>query len=736
LVGGSPATAVGCGAGDHHNEENMPGKKRPVRPASKDNKSADLERDAAAAGEVLTTNQGLALSDDQNSLKAGLRGPTLLEDFHFREKITHFDHERIPERVVHARGTAAHGFFQVYEPLGELTRAGLFQDPSERTPVFVRFSTVAGSRGSADTPRDVRGFAVKFYTNEGVWDLVGNNIPVFFIQDAIKFPDFIHAVKPEPHNEIPQAASAHDTFWDFISLTPESMHMMMWVMSDRAFPRSFAMMEGFGIHTFRLVNAKGKSRFVKFHWKPIKGVHSLVWDEAQKIAGKDPDFNRRDLWEAIERGDFPEWELGFQIVEERDEHKFDFDLLDPTKIIPEELVPVRRVGKMVLNRNPDNFFAETEQVAFHPAHVVPGVDFSNDPLLQGRLFSYIDTQIKRVGPNFAQLPINRPTCPFSNNQRDGEGQQLIHGGRVAYFPNSLARGCPAQSPEGMASFSSFAEKMDGAKVRRRSESFADHFSQATLFWNSMSAWEKDHIAAAFSFELNMVETAAVRERVLNELLANVADELAQKVGLRIGIIPKRRNPTGITPEASAPPVKLSKGATKSSAALSMDRAADGIKGRKVAILAADGVAGKQIAQTKTALAAEGALCEVIARFKGAIKGDDGKSIMVDRPAPNAPSVIYDAVFIPGGKASVAALMASPLAVDFVKEAYLHCKPIGALDEGVDLLVKAEIAKSSNDEKVSTARGVVTTRDRNFGGFVKAFILAMAAHRHFDRQIEQ
>jgi catalase len=402
---------------------------------SKDDKSAALEHDTAEPGEILTTNQGLQVTDDQNSLKAGVRGPTLLEDFHFREKITHFDHERIPERVVHARGAAAHGYFQVYEPLTELTKARVFQDPSQKTPVFVRFSTVAGSRGSADTPRDVRGFAVKLYTDEGVWDLVGNNMPVFFIQDAIKFPDFIHAVKPEPNNEIPQAASAHDTFWDFISLTPESMHMMMWVMSDRALPRSFATMEGFGIHTFRLINDKGKSRFVKFHWKPVKGIHSLVWDEAQKIAGKDPDFNRRDLWESIERGDFPEWELGFQIVEEKDEHKFGFDLLDPTKIIPEELVPVRRVGKMVLNRNPENFFAETEQVAFHPGHIVPGIDFTNDPLLQGRLFSYIDTQIKRVGPNFAQLPINRPTCPFSNNQRDGESQQIIFKGRVSYFPN-------------------------------------------------------------------------------------------------------------------------------------------------------------------------------------------------------------------------------------------------------------------------------------------------------------
>jgi catalase len=710
-------------------------KKRSNVTIGKDNKSADLNRDTAGPGDVLTTNQGLQISDDQNSLKAGVRGPTLLEDFHFREKITHFDHERIPERVVHARGTAAHGFFQVYEPLAELTKAKVFQNPTQKTPVFVRFSTVAGSRGSADTPRDVRGFAVKLYTDEGVWDLVGNNMPVFFIQDAIKFPDFIHAVKPEPHNEIPQAASAHDTFWDFISLTPESMHMMMWVMSDRALPRSLAMMEGFGIHTFRLINDKGKSRFVKFHWKPVKGIHSLVWDEAQKIAGKDADFNRRDLWESIERGDFPEWELGLQIVEEKDEHKFGFDLLDPTKIIPEELVPVRRVGKMVLNRNPDNFFAETEQVAFHPGHIVPGIDFSNDPLLQGRLFSYIDTQIKRVGPNFAQLPINRPTCPFSNNQRDGESQQIIHKGRVSYFPNSLANGCPAQSPEGMAAFSSHAEKMDGAKIRERSPSFADHFSQATLFWNSMATWEKEHIVAAFSFELNMVETPAVRERVLNELLANVADELAEKVGERIGIAPKRRNPVGITPEASAPPTKQSRDAIKSSPALSMDRPPNGIKGRKVAILAADGVDSREITQMKSALMTEGALCDVIAKFAGTIQGADGRPVVVSKAAPNAPSVIYDAVFVPGGEASVAALIAFPLAVDFVKEAYLHCKPIAAAGEGVQLLAKAQVPIPSEEGKISSVQGVVTTARGDASSLAKAFIRAIAAHRHFDRKVD-
>ena len=454
------------------------------------NKTSDLALDTVEPGEVMSGNQGVKISDDQNSLKAGPRGPTLMEDFHLREKITHFDHERIPERVVHARGAAAHGVFRVYEDLSDLTMAGLLTDPSRETPVFVRFSTVAGSRGSTDCARDVRGFAVKFYSDEGIWDLVGNNMPVFFIQDAIKFPDLIHAVKPEPNNEIPQAASAHDTFWDFVSLTPESAHMLMWVMSDRALPRSFAMMEGFGVHTFRLINAAGKARFVKFHWKPIKGVKSLVWDEAQKISGKDPDFHRRDLFEAIERGDYPEWELGLQIVEEEDEFKFDFDLLDPTKIIPEELVPVRRVGKLTLNRNPDNFFAETEQVAFHTGHVVPGIDFTNDPLLQGRLFSYIDTQLRRVGPNFAELPINRPLNPVYNNQRDAMARTVINKGRVSYFPNRLGGGCPMHSPEAADAFVSYAEKVDGAKIRIRSDSFSDHFSQATQFWNSMSDWEQ------------------------------------------------------------------------------------------------------------------------------------------------------------------------------------------------------------------------------------------------------
>lgn len=653
-------------------------------------KTEALDADTEEAGDLLTTNQGLAFSDDQNSLRAGERGPTLLEDFYLREKITHFDHERIPERVVHARGAAAHGYFQVYEDLSDLTMAGLFRDPSKQTPVFVRFSTVAGSRGSADTPRDVRGFAVKFYTDEGVWDLVGNNMPVFFIQDAIKFPDLIHAVKPEPNNEIPQAASAHDTFWDFVSLTPESAHMLMWVMSDRALPRSFATMEGFGVHTFRLVNAEGVSRFVKFHWKPIKGVFSLWWDEAQKVAGKDPDFNRRDMFEAIERGDFLEWELGLQIVEEKDEMSFGFDILDPTKIIPEEQVPVRRIGKMVLNRNPDNYFAETEQAAFHLGHVVPGIDFSNDPLLQGRLFSYLDTQLKRVGPNFADLPINRPLCPVHNNQRDAEGRQLINPGRVSYFPNSLGGGCPMQGGSSPAAFRSYAAPVEGPKVRKRSPTFSDHFSQATMFWNSMSDWEKEHIAAAFAFELNMVETEAVRQRAMDELLVNIAEDLAERVGAQTGLKPGRRNPDNPTPSAPTPSAPLDPKAHElRSPALSMNKRADAVKGRKVAILVGDGVDGDMVATITEALADEGAVFDLIAPHAGAVSTSAGKPLAVNKAAPNAPSVLYDAAIVPGGR-HVEDAMRSRLAHEFLGEAFWHGKPIAFFGDGAGMRAAAHL----------------------------------------------
>ena len=682
-------------------------------------KTVDLALDTLEPGEVMSGNQGVRISDDQHSLKAGPRGPTLLEDFHLREKITHFDHERIPERVVHARGVAAHGIFKVYEDLSDLTKAGLLCNPKLETPVFVRFSTVAGSRGSSDTPRDVRGFAVKFYTEEGVWDLVGNNMPVFFIQDAIKFPDLIHAVKPEPNNEIPQAASAHDTFWDFVSLTPESAHMLMWVMSDRALPRSLAMMEGFGVHTFKLVNAEGKARFVKFHWKPLKGVHSLVWDEAQKISGKDADFHRRDLFEAIERGDFPEWELGLQIVEEADEFKFDFDLLDPTKLIPEELVPVRRVGKMTLNRNPDNYFAETEQVAFHTGHVVPGIDFTNDPLLQGRLFSYIDTQLRRVGPNFAELPINRPLNPVHNNQRDGLGRATINKGRVSYFPNRLGGGCPMHSPDAANAFRTYEEKVDGAKIRQRSESFADHFSQATMFWNSMVDWEKKHIAAAFSFELNQVENEEVRAHVMNELLVNIADELAQKVSLQTGIAVKpigtSKNPTPSAPDPSGPLRPEAK--DMASPILSLDKPADAIKGRKIALLGGNGVDADQLVSVKKALLAEGCVVELIAARAGVITDSKGKTQKINRAAPNAPSVVYDGVVVLGGE-SAGVLATSGLALHFVSEAFCHGKPLAFLTDGSLVMKAAGIDSATLEDGVTSGAG-----DDAIAGFIKAL------HRH-------
>ena len=482
----------------------------------------------------LTTNQGVKIAEDEFSLKAGQRGPTLMEDFHFREKMTHFDHERIPERIVHARGVGAHGYFQLYESLEEYTKADFLTDPSKVTPVFVRFSTVQGSRGSNDTVRDVRGFATKFYTDEGNYDLVGNNMPVFFVQDAIKFPDFVHAVKPEPHTEIPQGASAHDTFWDFVGQNPETAHMVMWVMSDRAIPRSLRMMEGFGVHTFRLVNAAGLSHFVKFHWKPVLGVHSLVWDEAQKIAGKNPDFHREDLYDAINRGQFPEWELGLQLIPEEDEHKFDFDILDPTKLWPEEEIPVKLVGKMTLNRNVDNFFAETEQVAFHPGHVVPGIDFSNDPLLQGRLFSYTDTQLSRLGgPNFHQIPINRPVCPFHNNQRDGMHQMTIHQGQTSYHRNGLNASQPAPVPVEQGGYEHYQEKIDGRKIRGRSDSFLDFYSQAKLFYNSLAPYEQEHVKKAFSFELGKCKSDSVKANavaLLNHIDRSLAQEVADQIG--------------------------------------------------------------------------------------------------------------------------------------------------------------------------------------------------------------
>lgn len=719
----------------------MPPKKTKQTPAV-NKKSQNLSpHTEQSTNEFMTTNQGVRINDDQNSLKAGSRGASLLEDFILREKITHFDHERIPERVVHARGSAAHGVFRVYEPMAKYTKAKFLQDPKLETPVFVRFSTVAGSRGSTDLARDVRGFAVKFYTEEGNFDLVGNNIPVFFIQDAIKFPDLIHAVKPEPDNEIPQAASAHDTFWDFISLMPESMHMIMWVMSDRAIPRSYRMMEGFGVHTFRFINDKNQSHFVKFHWKPLLGVHSVAWDEAQTISGKDPDFHRRDLWEAIANNDFPEWEFGVQIVPEKDEHKFDFDLLDPTKIIPEELVPVQRIGKLTLNRNPDNFFAETEQVAYHVGHVVPGIDFTNDPLLQGRLFSYTDTQLIRLGgPNFHEIPINRPISPLHNNQRDGHMRQMINQGKASYNPNSLGNGCPFQAKAMEGGFTSFAERIDAKKIRERSPGFMDHFSQARLFYNSQSEPEKNHLIDALRFELGKVETVAIRERMLF-LLSNIDVGLASEVAKGLGLaVPKKIDgpinqsiPADANPK-SYQPVKKESSVARSEALSMANTVKDTIRTRKIAILAADGVDQDSLEKVQSALESGGAMTEIIAPALGVVESESGKKIPVKRSFLTAASVLYDAVYVPGGTNSVATLKSEADAVHFLNQAFKHCKPIAADDGARELLEATYFASrlpENGSESTVLSEGVVI--NSNVKKLAAQFVKAIAMHRFWERE---
>ncbi|RKN40086.1 catalase [Streptomyces hoynatensis] len=696
--------------------EGVPGKQEQLDPL----------RDRAEDS-YLTTNFGTRVDDTDNSLSVGERGPTLLEDFHFREKVTHFDHERIPERVVHARGAGAYGTFRPYASLAEYTKADFLQDPGRETPVFVRFSTVAGSRGSADTVRDVRGFATKFYTREGNYDLVGNNFPVFFIQDAIKFPDFVHAVKPEPPNEIPQAASAHDTFWDFVSLQPESMHVVLWLMSDRALPRSYRMMQGFGVHTFRFVNAEGRGTFVKFHWRPALGTHSLVWDEAQKIAGKDPDFNRRDLWDAIERGDFPEFELSVQLVPEEDEFAYDFDLLDPTKIIPEEVVPLRPIGKMVLNKNPDNFFAETEQVAFHTAHVVPGIDFTNDPLLQGRNFSYLDTQLIRLGgPNFEQLPVNRPVAPVRNNQRDGYGQHRIHPGQAAYAPNSLGGGCPALASPDAGAYTHHQERVDGVKIRKRSESFADHYSQATLFWNSMAGWEKEHIVAGYRFELGKVLSMEVRERTVGRL-NHIDHELATRVAEGIGVTPP------------AEPAVANHG--RSSPALSQANSpTDSIATRRVALLAADGVAESDVAALREVLGRGGAVVEVLAAHDGTVRSAEGGEVPVDRAMQTMSSVLYDAVCVPGGEKCARALAEDGLARFYVTEAFKHGKAVAALGSGVSLLEELRlpgVRLAGDGGRLVDEKGVVTATDPAAAAeAAEAFAVALAYHRHWTRDSDR
>lgn len=642
----------------------------------------------------LTTNQGLKINDNQNSLTAGERGATLLEDFILREKITHFDHERIPERIVHARGSGAHGVFTLKKSLKQYTKAKFLTETDRETPVFVRFSTVAGSKGSTDLARDVRGFAIKFYTEEGNYDLVGNNIPVFFIQDAIKFPDLVHAVKPEPHNEIPQAASAHDTFWDFISLMPESMHMIMWVMSDRAIPRSFSRMEGFGVHTFRFINDEGKAHFVKFHFKPKLGVHSVAWDEAQKISGVDPDFHKRDLWESIESGNFPEWNFGVQLIPEEDEDKFDFDLLDPTKIIPEEEVPVEIFGTLTLNKNPDNFFAETEQVAFHPGHLVPGIDFSNDPLLQGRLFSYTDTQLSRLGsPNFHEIPINRSVNTVHNNQRDGHMRQQIVKGKVSYEPNSIGGGCPFQAMMSEGGFTSHQERVSGTKIRARSESFVDHYSQAKLFYNSQSDYEKTHLQNALIFELSKVTIPEIRERVVGQL--NFIDKsLAQTVASKVGVEVKELEFPNQSLPADSNPADLQseerEAHTRASEALSMaNTVKNTIQGRKIGFIVASGADFGIINDLKNKLEDQNAVVEIIAPSLAPVKTDKGDALTPKHSLTSTASVCFDALFIGAGEEAAKELMNAEnkhKVLHFINEAYQHCKAI-YFGEGTEAIYK-------------------------------------------------
>ncbi|MFZ3046350.1 MAG: catalase [Desulfatirhabdiaceae bacterium] len=666
----------------------------------------ELHQVAGGDHPALTTNQGVALSDNQNSLRANPRGPTLLEDFILREKITSFDHERIPERIVHARGTGVHGFFELTASLKQYTTARVLTEVGEKTPVFTRISTVAGGAGSVDTPRDVRGFAVKFYTKEGNWDLVGNNIPVFFIQDAIKFPDIIHAVKMEPDRGFPQSASAHDTFWDFISLTPESMHMVMWIMSDRTIPRSLRMIEGFGVHSFRLINDAGKSTFVKFHWRPKLGLQSTIWDETVKIAGADPDFHRRDMFDAIATGSFPEWDFAVQLFTQEEADRFPFDHLDATKLIPEELVPLKVIGRMVLDRWPANFFAETEQVAYCPGNIVPGIDFSNDPLLQGRLFSYIDTQLSRLGsPNFHQIPINAPKCPFGNLQRDGHMQMAPQAGRVAYEPNSLSENAPRETPA--KGFHSATVTETGVKGRIRAESFADHYSQARQFYLSQTAYEQAHIASALVFELSKVEHVHVREAMVGHL-RHIEEDLAKRVaaGLAFDKMPA-------APVASAPVQKMA----PSPALQIIGKMKDTLKGRAIGILIADGSDGAVIKRIKKAAIDAGATVKIVAPKVGGAKLADGSMLAADGQLAGTPSVLFDAVAVILSDEGVKALSMESAAIDFVRDAFGHLKAIAIDKGGQALLRSANVGKDA---------GVMDADDKD------AFIAA-AKTRQWDRE---
>ncbi|RIE07919.1 catalase [Candidatus Cryosericum odellii] len=666
----------------------------------------ELHQIAGGEHPALTTNQGVALSDNQNSLRANPHGPTLLEDFILREKITHFDHERIPERIVHARATGVHGFFELTASLKQYTTARILTEVGEKTPVFTRISTVAGGAGSVDTPRDIRGFAVKFYTKEGNWDLVGNNIPVFFIQDAIKFPDLIHAVKMEPDRGFPQSATAHDTFWDFISLTPESMHTVMWIMSDRTLPRSLRMIEGFGVHSFRLINDAGESTFVKFHWRPKLGLQSTIWDETVKISGADPDFHRRDMFEAIAAGNFPEWEFAVQLFTQEEADRFPFDHLDATKLIPEELVPLKVIGRMVLDRWPNNFFAETEQVAYCPANIVPGIDFSNDPLLQGRLFSYIDTQLSRLGsPNFNQIPINAPKCPFSNQQRDGHMQMEQPSGRVAYEPNSLSENSPRETPAN--GFHSAALTETGEKGRIRAESFADHYSQARQFYLSQTVYEQAHIASALVFELSKVEHRHVCEAIVGHL-RNIDEDLAKRVAVGLGFDKMPDAPVAAAPVQEMEP---------SPALQIIGKMKDTLMGRAIGILIADGSDGAVIKKIKKAATDAGATVKIVAPKVGGVKLADGSMLAADGQLAGTPSVLFDGVAVILSDEGAKALSMESAAIDFVRDAFGHLKAI-AVDKGGQALLK--IANVGQDA------GVVDTNDKD------AFIAA-AKTRQWDRE---
>jgi len=687
------------------NGTNKPKKESPSKQAAP-TAGGELHQTAGGTHPELTTNQGVAISDNQNSLKANPHGPTLLEDFVLREKITHFDHERIPERVVHARGTGVHGFFELTDSLEKYTTAKILTEVGEKTPVFTRLSTVAGGAGSIDTPRDVRGFAVKFYTKQGNWDLVGNNIPVFFIQDAIKFPDLVHALKMEPDRAFPQAATAHDTFWDYISLTPESMHTVMWIMSDRTLHRSLRMIEGFGVHSFRLINHAGESTFVKFHWRPKLGLQSTIWDETVKISGADQDYHRRDMFEAVETGNFPEWEFAVQLFTAEEAEKFPFDHLDPTKLIPEELVPLKVIGRMVLDRWPDNFFAETEQVAYCAANIVPGIDFSNDPLLQGRLFSYQDTQLFRLGsPNFHQLPINAPKCPFGNHQRDGYMQMEKPQGRVSYEPNSLSEKSPRETPDN--GFHSADISETGNKGRIRPESFADHYSQARQFYLSQTAYEQAHIASALVLELSKVDHGHIREAIVGHLL-HINEDLAKRVAAGLAM-KKMPNP----PVAAMPVQEL-----KPSPALQiLGKMKDTLEGRVVAILVADDSDGDTIKELSTAILKAGANVKIVAPKIGGVKLADGTMLPADKQLAGTPSALFDAVAVILSEQAAKQLLNESAAVDFVQDAFVHLKAIAFNSGAKALLKKANVQQDA---------GIVDANDKD------AFI-TIAKTRQWDRE---